>query len=219
MMNQLEAVFFDLDGTLLDTAPDLGYALNQLLIAKQRTPIQTEQIRAYAGHGGRKLIQLGFNIDIDHPEFTSLWQQFLLLYSQNISRETNFFPGMSDVIAHLKSRQIPWGIVTNKPTDLTELLLADLNLNTETKCVVCGDTLKKRKPDPAPLFYACDLLGVSPQKSLFIGDAAIDVEAGKQAGMQTVVAAYGYLSHEDIPQNWQADGIIQSPAEIISWIC
>lgn len=213
-----KTIFFDLDGTLIDTAPDLAFALNTLLQLHQRPTLPLHIIRPYAGQGGKALIKLGFGMDSSHPEFLSLWQNLLNIYSEHICRETQLFPGMKKVLAHLATHSIPWGIVTNKPGWLTESLLGKLGLDVQTHCVVSGDTLNKRKPDPEPLWYACELLQCAAQNSIYIGDTMNDIIAAKRAGMPAVVALYGYLAATDQPESWAADAMINYPEEILTYL-
>ncbi len=218
MKHSIKAVLFDLDGTLFDTAPDLGYALNLLLKIHNRAMLSLSEIRTVASDGAQGLLQLGFSITDQHPDYPQLRTQFLEYYAANIARATQFFPGMNSVLATLKMRELPWGIVTNKNEQLTNLLLEKLNLNQPPFCVIGGDTLKFMKPHPAPLIHACRLLNCSPFECVYVGDAQRDIEAGRRAGMQTLVALYGYINQDSKPQNWGADGYIRHPEELISWL-
>ena len=208
------AVLFDLDGTLLDTAPDLAAALNATLQLNKRDALPFESIRPVVSHGGRALIELGFGIDPQHPDFEPLRKQLLDLYEANIAVHTRLFPGMDEVLDTLEQRGIRWGIVTNKPAWLTEPLLDALALGSRAACIVSGDTLKERKPHPAPLLHACKLAGCQPEETLYVGDAERDIEAGRNAGMRTLVALFGYLMEHDRPQDWGADGLIEQPVDI-----
>lgn len=217
-MTSFKTILFDLDGTLVDTAPDLAYALNLLLKKNHRPTLPYEIIRPQAGHGGKGLIKLGFNIDERHPEYIALWQELLNVYSLNICRESRLFAGMQTTLDFLSKNHLRWGIVTNKPGWLTEPLLLKLNLMSQVSCVVSGDTLAKRKPDPEPILHACQLMNCSVTDSLYIGDAERDIQAAKSAGMRTVLALYGYLAETDQPESWGADCSVQKPEEIIEKI-
>ncbi len=218
MSNSIKTILFDLDGTLFDTAPDLGNALNILLTKYNRPTMSLAEIRTVASDGAQGLLQLGFSITNQHPDYPHLREQFLEIYAENIARDTQYFPGMSLVIDELNERQMPWGIVTNKNTYLTHLLLDKLQLSPQPNCVIGGDTLKYMKPHPAPLIHACQLLNSSPYECLYVGDAQRDIEAGRRAGMQTMVALYGYINKDSDPRNWGADGYINQPPELITWI-
>lgn len=218
MKPTLKAVLFDLDGTLLDTAPDLAYALNSLLISQQRQPLPFAQIRAVASHGSKGLLKLGFNITEAAAEFDTLKTQLLTIYHQNIARQTRVFNGINQVLTCLKEQALPWGIVTNKPAWLTEPLLQAISFDTAPACIVSGDTVSRAKPFPDSLLYACNLIDCAADECLYIGDAERDIQAGKNAGMQTLVALYGYLAADDKPLQWQANGTVETPEEIVEWI-
>jgi len=218
MPGSARTVLFDLDGTLLDTAPDLAAALNATLQLNERAALPFETIRPVVSHGGRALIELGFGIDPQHPGFEPLRKQLLDLYQANIAVHTALFPGMADVLDELESRGIRWGVVTNKPGWLTEPLLDALDLGSRAACIVSGDTLKERKPHPAPLLHACKLAGCQPEETLYVGDAERDIEAGRNAGMHTLVALFGYLMEHDRPENWGADALIEQPADILDHV-
>ncbi len=212
----LKAVIFDLDGTLLDTAPDLAASLNIMLAKHHRSDIPYEQIRPIASHGSKALVKLGFGIDENHPDFAGLRQEYLHIYSEHSGNLTALFLGIVEVLTWLNNQKIAWGIVTNKPGWLTMPLLKRLNLLKQTNCVVSGDTLTTSKPDPAPLLYACTLLNCSTRECIYIGDAEVDIIAGKRAGIKTILAKYGYLSEQDAINQWNPDAIIDSPIEIIN---
>ena len=216
-MSQYQAVLFDLDGTLVDTAPDLGFALNTLLQEEGYAPLPDEQIRPVASNGSAGLLGLGFGITADDANFKPLQQRFIRLYQDNIARETAVFPGMLDVLHFLEDSNITWGIVTNKPTFLTDPLVKLLGLDERAACVVSGDTTSHAKPHPAPMLHACDLISIAPEHCLYIGDAARDIEAGKNANMTTIAARYGYITEGDDPQTWQADAYISHPHDLLAW--
>ena len=214
----IRTVLFDLDGTLLDTAPDLAAALNTVLEENRRPAMPYESIRPVVSHGGMALIKLGFGLAQDDPRFDPLRQRLLSVYRDNISQQTTLFPGMHELLQTIEQRGMQWGVVTNKPGWLTDPLLEDLHLDTRAACIVSGDTLSERKPHPAQLLHACKLTNTLPQHCLYVGDAQRDIDAGKNAGMYTMVALFGYFTEEDQPHSWHADHAIQAPAEILTWI-
>ena len=211
-------VLFDLDGTLLDTAPDLADALNTLLLENQREPLPYAHIRPVVSHGGMALIKLGFNIDSSDAAFEALRQRLLDLYRKNVSRHTQPFPGINELLDNIEQRGLNWGIVTNKPGWLTEPLLKDLGLFDRAACVVSGDTLAERKPHPAPMLHASKLANSRPEQCAYIGDAQRDIEAGNNAGMQTLVALFGYLQEADEPDTWNANNMIEHPQDLLAWL-
>lgn len=215
---QIQTILFDLDGTLLDTAPDLAQALNATLQANGRAALSFEQIRPAVSHGGSALIRLGFQLEPQHPQFEPLRAQLLDYYQAHIADETRLFPGMEKVLEYIEARGLSWGVVTNKPGWLTEPLLEALDLQRRAASVVCGDTLNECKPHPAPLLHACKLIGTAPGQCLYVGDAERDITAGHNAGMTTLVALFGYLMDSDRPEDWGANALIQQPADILAWL-
>jgi len=217
-LRPISAILFDLDGTLVDTAPDLAFALNTLLQENNLATLPYNEIRPVASHGSAGLLDLGFGISTQHQDYSSLQQRFLQLYQDNIARETVLFEGMEEVITKLEQVNIRWGVVTNKPAFLTEPLMDSLDLTRRAACIVSADTTPFSKPHPAPMLHACKLIQQQPEQCLYIGDAERDIEAGKNANMQTVAALYGYLGKQDHPENWHADAIINHPSDILKWI-
>lgn len=214
----IHAVLFDLDGTLVDTAPDLGYALNLQRGIHGLPPLPFEAIRPQASHGARGLLQLGFGITPEDSRFTSMRQEFLQLYADNLCRHSRLFDGMNDVLKELEERTLPWGVVTNKPARFTEPLLSLLDLAERAACIVSGDTCPEPKPHPGPLLYACQQIGLPTTECLYVGDAERDVEAARNAGMPCIVAHYGYLDEGDQPDAWGALGLASSPLEILDYL-
>jgi len=215
---RLETVLFDLDGTLVDTAPDMGRALNTLLTEYEREPLAAEVIRPWVSHGSRGLIHIGFDEDPGGDHFEEYKARFLALYEDRVCEESRLFEGMEEVLAFLEDRGSPWGIVTNKPHYLTEALLEQLGLHNRIACVVSGDTIAERKPHPAPLLHACRQLRREPAGCVYVGDAQRDIEAGSRAGMATLVALFGYLNELDDPGAWGATGLVERPGDIIGWV-
>lgn len=211
----VKAVLFDLDGTLLDTAPDLGAALNAVCEQYERPAINAELFTPVASHGSRGLLKLAFADDYDLME-TELRHAFLSAYKDNIATHTRPYPGVLQLLALLQRESIKIAIVTNKPEKLTQQLLPHFPEFKAIEVVVSGDTLSVAKPSPEPLFHAAEKLGVAPMDCLYVGDAERDIEAGRNAGMVTVLAEYGYISNDDQPQRWQADYHITSPLELLT---
>jgi 2-phosphoglycolate phosphatase len=217
-MTLIKAVLFDLDGTLIDTAPDLGYALNLQRSRHGLAPLANELIRPQASHGARGLLSIGFDIGPDDPQFGSLREEFLQLYADNISRHSRPFDGVLDLLGQLESRGIAWGVVTNKPARFTQPLLSILDLAERAACIVSGDTCPQPKPHPCPLLYAAEEAGHKPGQCLYVGDAARDIEAAVAANMPSLVAMWGYLDETDQPQIWGANGLIDTPARILDYL-
>jgi N-acetyl-D-muramate 6-phosphate phosphatase len=214
----IQAVLFDLDGTLIDTAPDLGYALNLQRGAHGLPPLAEEIIRPQASHGARGLLQLGFGLKPEDASFDSMRQEFLQLYADNLCRHSRLFDGMDEVLKQLEARKLPWGVVTNKPARFTEPLLSLLDLTERAACIVSGDTCPEPKPHPAPLLYACEQIGLPAENCLYVGDAERDVEAARNASMPCIIAHYGYLDDTDQPGAWGANGFIHAPAELLNFL-
>lgn len=216
-MDKAANVLLDLDGTLADTAPDLALALNRLLEEEGRPALPLEVIKPSVSLGGVAMICLAFGIDENHEQLPGLRERFLQSYRDNIAGHTTLFDGMEELLGRLEEGGIPWGVVTNKVSWLTDPLMIELGLSGRTPCIVSGDTAAHPKPHPAPMLHACELLACSPQESLYVGDARRDIEAGRRAGMQTLVANYGYIDSADDPGDWGADGSVDTPAEILTW--
>ncbi len=214
----IRTVLFDLDGTLLDTAPDLATALNTVLRENSLPPLPYETIRPVVSHGGMALIQLGFRLAPSDPAFERLRQRLLQVYRDNLSVLTRPFPGMEALLETLEARGLNWGVVTNKPAWLTDPLLRDLGLFSRAACVVSGDTLRERKPHPAPMLHACTQAGSTPGQCVYIGDAQRDIEAGNNAGMYTLVALFGYIQETDEPHTWGASDSLREPADLLAWL-
>ncbi len=215
----LKTVLFDLDGTLVDTAPDLSETLNRLLVRHQQPTCSLESIRPYVSHGTIGMLGFAFGITKDDPEFAQLRQEFLEIYENHLCYQSKLFDGMDEVLEFIEEQNLSWGVVTNKPDFLTQPLMQKLSLDQRCACIVSGDTLAKNKPDPAPMFYAAKLAGCEASECIYVGDAERDIEAGRRAGMHTLIARYGYIENDDDPDQWQADGNLDHPAELIDWLC
>jgi 2-phosphoglycolate phosphatase len=210
---EYNAVFFDLDGTLVDSAPDMVAVLQYLQHEQGIDPVSYDLGRSHVSNGAVGLLTLGF------PEMAiqagdEMHQKYLERYSEAVCVESRVFDGLSELLDQLDELRCPWGIVTNKPEQLTIPLLAALGLADRSACIVSGDTLAVRKPDPAPMLLACDIAGVDAQTSIYVGDAERDIEAGQRAGMATIAAGYGYITAEDDPREWDADVIATTTEEL-----
>ncbi|WP_371264206.1 HAD family hydrolase [Nitrosomonas sp. Nm51] len=214
----MNAVFFDFDGTLADTAPDLGHALNRQRINKGLDPLPIEQIRIQASAGARGLLGLGFNIKPEDQGYIKLRDEFLEFYTQRLCHETRLFPGIPELLDQLDALALPWGIVTNKPARFTHPLIALLGLKHRVSCVVCGDDTSHTKPHPEPLLVACEKINISPSDCLYLGDDLRDVKASLAAGMVPVIARYGYLGNGLPPESWGARHIINKPQDMLAYI-
>ena len=214
----IRTILFDLDGTLADTAPDLGFALNELLREHGKAALPFDRIRPVASHGARGLIELGFGVVPDDPTFAALRTRYLDLYKANLARETRLFPGMAELLGTIRARGMNWGIVTNKPAFLTEPLVEQLGIRAGASAIVSGDTVPNRKPHPEPMLLACRAAGSDAVQCLYVGDAERDIAAGRNAGMKTLVALYGYIGADESPDKWGADGMVRRPSEILDWI-
>ncbi len=214
----IRAVLFDLDGTLADTAPDLTGALNRLLAEQGRLPMALEKGRRLASSGARGLIQAGFGLTPENLEYPALQQRFLEIYAAGVCLETCLFPQMDALLTALESRRLPWGIVTNKAARFTLPLVDALNLQQRAACVISGDTTSRLKPAPDSLLHAAELLGISAEKCIYVGDDLRDIQAARAAGMPALAAAWGYLGDAGDPSTWNADAIINAPAEILDFL-
>ncbi|ARU31217.1 phosphoglycolate phosphatase [Sulfuriferula sp. AH1] len=214
----VDAVLFDLDGTLVDTAPDLAHALNQQRQMHGLPEMPFELIRPYASHGTAGLLQAGFSISPDHPAFADLRTEYLNLFEENANPYSQLFPGMMELLDELETRGIPWGVVTNKPARLTTPLLDALGLLDRAASVVSGDSCVNSKPHPEPILTACREIGVLPSTCVYIGDAERDIEAAHACGMPAIIAEYGYIGPQDDPLSWHADAFIQTPTALLDFL-
>lgn len=212
------AFLFDLDGTLVDTAPDMAGALNRLRAEHNLAPLPYETIRPWVSHGAMALVKLGFGHDLDDERLQALRLRFLDIYAARLCVESRLFPGMEGVLQALEEKARPWGVVTNKPAFLTEPLLEELGLRGRAGCIVSGDTLPVRKPDPAPVRHACGLLGLPEAACVMIGDAERDIASARAAGSSSIAAAFGYVREDDDPHGWGADAVISHADDLHSWI-
>jgi phosphoglycolate phosphatase len=213
-MREIHALLFDLDGTFADTAPDLAYALNETLTAFGNEILPYHSIRPVVSHGGVALIKLGFNMQPEDDGFEERRQHLLNIYKENICKHTVLFDGIAELIECAERQSSPWGIVTNKPSWLTDPLMAAMQLTNRAACIVSGDTCEYNKPHPQPMLHAAELIKTRPEHCLYLGDARRDIEAGAAAGMVTAAATYGYIEAHDPPEQWSADMLIKHPAQL-----
>ena len=211
----IQAVLFDLDGTLADTALDLGGALNTLLSRHGLPEKSIDEIRNQASHGAAGLLKLGAGITPDHPDYARWRTEYLDEYDSRYAQDTTLFGGVNELIAELGKRGIKWGIITNKPMRFTDKLVPKLGFIIPPAVVVSGDTCGEPKPSVKPMLYACGQIHADPQHTLYVGDAERDIQAGRNAGMTTVLAEWGYISDEDDTTSWQADIRIPTPIGLL----
>ena len=214
MMSRLGAVLFDLDGTLVDSAPDLAGACNEMRIERGLAPLPYEQLRRMVGSGARGMVGAAFGLVPDSPGYLELRDEFLARYEARMTRETKVFDDVVPVLDWLAREGLPWGIVTNKAARFAVPLIAALGLSERAATLICGDTVAHSKPHPAPLLEAARRLGLDAQCCAYVGDDRRDVDAGRAARMLTIVASWGYLGDGDAPVTWGADHLIERPGEL-----
>jgi phosphoglycolate phosphatase len=211
----VKAVLFDLDGTLIDSAPDLGAAADKMRLDRGLTSLDYKLYRPMAGAGARGMLEVAFGMGPDHAEYELYREEFLSNYERAMTVRTTIFDGVPELLTALQQRGLLWGVVTNKHQRFTIPLTRQMPLFDSAKAVVSGDTMSHPKPHPAPLLEGARLLGLPPEACWYVGDDERDIVAGKAAGMPTVAAHYGYLGAQDEVQRWGADHIIQSPLELL----
>lgn len=213
-MPDIKTVLFDLDGTLIDTAPDMANALNILLKEEGLNELPFDVIRPVVSNGSVALVNLGFGNIKDETRLNHLKQRYLDIYQQHLCEDSVLFDGMQALLNDIENREMNWGVVTNKPGWLTMPLMEQIGLAERAACIVSGDTTQNRKPHPEPMFHACLAAGSEAAQCLYVGDARRDIEAGNNAGMKTLVAMYGYIGVWEDTDDWGADEKISSPKEI-----
>lgn len=220
-MSACQGVLFDLDGTLIDTAPDFIRIIGQLCQQDGLVAPSAAEIRQQVSEGARAMVRLIHpELALDDPALLRHREAFLQAYAQDIAVETRLFEGMEELLGDLEAQGIPWGIVTNKPRALSEQLLAALDLSQRCAVLVCPEDVSRTKPDPEPMFLAADQLGLPAQALVYVGDHPRDIDAGRAAGMTTVLAAYGYLppDQRDDLDRWQAEVIVDDVAALHRWL-
>ncbi len=213
----MRAVLFDFDGTLADSAPDLGAALNRMRADRGLAAVPIETLRAYASSGARGLLRIGFDLGPEHPDYEPMREEFLANYRAAICVHTCLFPGITQLLSEIESRSMVWGIVTNKAIGLTTPLVAQLGLAERAGCVVGGDTTPHLKPHPASLLHAAVQIRVPPAECFYLGDDLRDIQAARAAGMRPIAVEYGYGgSGSDGPRSWNADAVIGAPIDLLA---
>jgi phosphoglycolate phosphatase len=218
MLSDIKAILFDLDGTLIDSAPDLGAAADRLRTDQGLEPLGLPLYRPHTGTGARGMLKIAFEMEPDHPDFEQFKEAFFRQYEQNLVVHTAPFEGVNELIEGLVSRDLGWGIVTNKSERFTLPLVKQIPLLTQAQTVICGDTTPHAKPHPAPILEAIKRMGLRPAECVYVGDDERDIVAGKAAGVKTVAAGYGYLGHAGDIQTWGADININSPLDLLNWL-
>ncbi|RZG46449.1 HAD family hydrolase [Acinetobacter wuhouensis] len=213
----MKAVLFDLDGTLIDTAADFIRIIQDMCREESRAIVDADLIRTQVSEGARAMVKLVYpELEVDDPIFLAHRQRFLDLYGDDIAVDTDLFEGMYPLLEDLESHHIPWGIVTNKPRWLSESLLKALNLTERCAVLVCPEDVKHTKPDPEPMYLAAKQIDIAAEQCIYVGDHPRDIDAGRNAQMYTILAAYGYLplQYKDDLKAWQADCIVHNVAEL-----
>lgn len=215
MFADVKAVLFDLDGTLIDSAPDLGAAADKMRMDRGLPSLPLESYRPMAGAGARGMLGIAFGLKPDHPDFPSMREEFFRNYESCMTQRTLVFDGVAQLIASLLERDVAWGVVTNKSMRFTAPLTKGMPLFASARAVIGGDSTPHAKPHPAPLLEAARQVGVKPIQCIYVGDDVRDVQAGKAAGMPTVAAMYGYLGGQSDVRGWGADTQIETPLALL----
>lgn len=215
MFSDIAAVLFDLDGTLIDSAPDLGAAADTMRVARGLPTLPAELYRPMAGAGARGMLGVAFGMTPDHPDFAALREEFFVAYEQCMTQRTRAFEGVSELISQLLARGLAWGVVTNKSMRFAGPLTQRMSLFATAAALVCGDTTPHAKPHPGPLLEAARRMSLAPARCLYVGDDERDIRAGLAAGMTTVAATYGYLGGHRDALGWGAHAHIMSPLELL----
>lgn len=212
------AVLFDLDGTLVDSAPDLAGAANDLRIARGLDPLPLERLRPMVGAGARGMVGTAFGLQPHDEGFVALRDEFLDRYAGRLLEQTRLFPAVAELLDAIEAAGLAWGVVTNKATRFTLPLVEGLGLHHRAAALVCGDTTPHAKPHPEPLWEAARRLGMAPQQCVYIGDDLRDILAGRAAGMATLAAGWGYLGEGEPIERWGADLVLNSPPQLLKWL-
>ena len=215
MFTGIQAVLFDLDGTLIDSAPDLGAAADKMRTSRGLPSLPLESYRPMAGAGARGMLGVAFGMTPEHPEFLAYREEFFVNYENAMTERTVIFDGVAAMVAAIAQAGLPWGVVTNKSERFTLPLTAGMSLFDSASVVISGDTTPHSKPHPEPLFEAARRLGLEPQRCVYVGDDERDIVAGRAAGMPTVAATYGYLGQQTDISRWQADAHINLPLDLL----
>lgn len=217
-MTNRSGVLLDLDGTLLDTAPDLAGAVNVLRRERGQPPMTLARLRPKASYGARGMIGEGLGLTPDDADYADCHARFMALYRERLTADTQPFPGMREALAELGRRGVPWGVVTNKPEALAVPLVEAMGFDPAPACIIGGDTAGVAKPDPAPVLLGCERAGVAAPRSFYVGDSARDITAGRNAGLRTVAVTYGYFEADEDLAAWGADQVIERAADLVETI-
>jgi 2-phosphoglycolate phosphatase len=209
-------LLFDLDGTLVDTAPDLGYAANRVRQEQGLPPLALDAYRPYASGGARGMLKVALGLTPDDPVYVQRKARFLAHYREHLAVDSRLFPGIADLLETLERARLRWGIVTNKVAEFSLPLLEHLGLAQRCACLISGDSAPRPKPAPDPLLLAAQKLGAAPSAGLYVGDDERDILAGRAARMRTAAAGWGYLGERPDPQSWAADLVVATPSELIA---
>jgi phosphoglycolate phosphatase len=215
MITSYQAVFFDLDGTLCDTALDFTLAINRLLADHQQPSLSLSQVRQEVSNGAMSLIRLAFPTVVNEQHLLLLRNQMIAYYQQQICWHTQLYPGLDKLLSQLQTKQIPWGIITNKPIGLTQQIINELNLSYAPCVVLGGDSLAQTKPHPAPLLHAAQSCELAAEHCVYIGDHVRDIEAARAAHMPSIAVSYGYLCANENPMHWQANYVVDTPFQLM----
>jgi phosphoglycolate phosphatase len=218
MFDKVEAVLFDLDGTLIDSAPDLGAAADKMRTDRGLTSLPLEHYRHMAGAGARGMIGIAFGMTPEHPDFEAMKEEFFVNYENCMTERTQIFEGVVDMVASLVALGMPWGVVTNKSSRFTDPLTSSMPLFATAGTIVSGNTTPHAKPHPEPLYEAARQLSVDPSRCVYVGDDERDIVAGLAAGMGTVAATYGYLGQQADISRWNAHLQIDSPIDLLKFL-
>ncbi|WP_417775583.1 N-acetylmuramic acid 6-phosphate phosphatase MupP [Stutzerimonas xanthomarina] len=210
----LRAVLFDMDGTLLDTAPDFIAVAQAMRLARGLARIPDQQVRDVVSGGARAMVLSAFDVDPLSDEFELLRLEFLERYQQHCAVESRLYDGMAELLSEIEQADLIWGVVTNKPVRFAEPIMQQLGLAARSAVLVCPDHVSKSKPDPEPMLLACSQLDLAPSTVLFVGDDLRDIESGRAAGSRTAAVRYGYIHPDDDPDTWGADVVVNHPLEL-----
>ncbi|MBF7143494.1 MULTISPECIES: N-acetylmuramic acid 6-phosphate phosphatase MupP [Pseudomonas] len=211
---RLDAVLFDMDGTLLDTAPDFIAVGQAMLAHRGLPPVNDQVVRDVVSGGARAMVSALFGLPVQAPEFEALRLEFLERYQNACAVHTRLYDGMAELLGDIEKAGLAWGVVTNKPVRFAAPIMAQLNLAQRSRVLICPDHVTHAKPDPEPLMLACTTLGLDPSRVLFVGDDLRDIESGREAGTKTVAVRYGYIHPDDNPDHWGADAVVSDAWEL-----
>ena len=214
----VRCVLFDLDGTLVDSAPDLAAAANAMRADRGLEPLPFDALRCMVGSGARGMVGAALGVTPEQSEFADLRDEFLARYAQGLHVDTRVFDAMGPVLTALESADLAWGVVTNKAERFALPLMKALQLDARCAVVICGDTTARSKPDPLPLLEAARRVGLPPAQCIYVGDDLRDVQAGRAAGMATLAAAWGYLGNGDAIDDWGADVVLEEPGQLLKFL-